>query len=1284
VNKIAYLSDISAIVTLGKNGFDLHAFRLSDTSNLDDAQITLYSENNEILFQGKSDKSGNLSVNLSEFDQKKPKSIYIKSDDEENFIVFEQAINGVEMSDESKNRALIYLTSEILRPNEKLEGVIIAKNESYEPIKNLPLKVKIFDPKHRIFKEFSKTADEFGLIELNEELSENTGIYTINVEFEGKNIAKKSFSVEAFTPNQVKSEILANKSEFIAGENPEISLIANYFFGDPAANLRANLVSNYSEIVLNLGDFKDFSFVNKLIYNPNLLKSEKIDFTIGNDGTKSLILTPNTDFKVSNALNLGLNLSVLSGNRNSNEYKNLTIYPHSALTGIKSSTDYAISGTQTEFSTVSLEPITKERLSRNLNIKIYQKDWQIFLFDSHFDENDDYILVDSFETNTSNFTYNFTQGGEYLIVANDYAAGSSASCELYVAGNYGQARIKNDKITETKVILDKKEYKSGDEMSVSLSSIIDEGVAYVVFGSKDEIYAKKIVNVKNGKADVSFRIPPKFAGAHVMATVFREAKNLPTPLRTYGVAEVKANSDDKKMNLALNLPISAKNGEEIHLKISANPNSEVAVFIVDEGVLDIIKQREINAFDYFNVAKRNQMRLFDIFSDLSTYFSEAEALKFGSDRMLSAKAMLKNDMSPIKAKNIETFKITEVAKTNDNGELEIVFKTPNAFNSQLRITAIALNGEKIASANKYMNIKDDIVLKAGAITYITQGDELNLPLNVINTTNEEQNLTLKAKTSDNVHLNIDQISFALKPLSNLRIHTKLKALNLGDANISVEIANEKEKFTNVSQFSVLSQYPLSHFEAAGYSNAQTVDLALNEAYKKAAVSVSKSPAVLLSAYTEYLLQYPHGCTEQLTSKLLALDNLYANGENSEKRAKFRDEAIANLISRLRNDGSFSYWRAGAVNEFASIYASDVLLGVNQKQNFMTETQKERILGFLKQNFDDNFLKLYAAFVLSENGALETSQINYLLDNKLYEFGYLGQYLMAAILKNAAMQGEFEQVFGAIDFNKKGEYKQKNFDSDTRNWAFALYIHSRIAKADEKSQFLIDNLVKNLNVKSTQSKAFILRAFRSFFDDDAPLNFALKINGKELHFSETLDEIFDLKSAEIGISSETDFYYSVASFGYEALPLKNGFDNQKLDIYREFVDANSLENIDLNGLKIGDQIYSKVAVRAGNFYTNVLVDEQISSCFEVVNERISGTQKQKQMQNQAKIEYQDIKNERVVSFLAPLRKGEIYYIYTPLRVVLSGECALPAVRVEYMQDENIANYAIEAMKFRVNE
>lgn len=1286
VSRVVYISDITASVTLSKDEAYILATRLSTAEPLSRAKVQFFSDKNELLHEEKTDRHGVLRIKQKDLLSKNPKSILIRDGKESGFVIFNEALVDISKTTNSA-RAILYLASDLISPNENISGVLALKNTEFVSLKNMPVALKIKDPKGVEIVNKSLKTDEFGVIKINENIGETTGFYNIEAIFEDKIIANKTFSVENFIPNRVKNDILTQKDEYYHNELIKANLVSNYLIGSPASKLKASLQSTYLEKKLNFND--GFSFVNETLENKNAINKDDKNFILDNEGKKELVIPNFSDLKVSNAYEIMLNFSTNDDGKNVNSYKNIVLYPFKTLTGIRANRDFVKTNDIVDFTTISLDSKTKKELNSNLNIEIYKNNFDYVYNGSRYVEQNDFSLIDSFEAHEINFTYKFSDSGNYVIVAKDYINGSSASVSVDVSGWGYYGKLNPKELQSAKIKLEKTTYKPKEIIKGVVNSQIKEGILNISLVA-DEILDYKVIELKNGSAEFELQTPKNFNGAHINAVIFRSSTKSHEPLRTLGNTFVSADYTDKKPSIEIINEKILKNKKTSEVIIKTEPKSKVVLFAVDEGILDIISQKELNAFELFNKPIYKDLKYYDIYDNLSTYFANVKELSFGGDSITNL-AKAKRDLSPVKNNKEKSFIVLKDAISNDLGEARFDLAFANNFNSKVRLSALIISENGVNSVNSYMEVKDDIIIKPAQITYLVKNDDINLPISILNTTNEDKNLTIEITNSDNIKISNLKSTLEVKALQNAHESIKINALDLGDAYIKFLIKS-KQNYQNEIKFNIISQYPASKFYKSGFIKSKEDFNISDDSYKEVFINVSANPNSL--NIMSDLEKYPYGCTEQIASKMISSHYSYLLDLNQSKLDLLKKQAGV-LISRLKNNGNFGYWSSyGHVNKYASIYASDILLWLDTKYKLLSNSQKELIFSALAQDHDDKFLQLYAYFILNQHKRLKLTQINSIYDNKIYENNLLSKYLMSAILKTNSMQKEFESLY--LDIKKEkiqvSKFIDDYFDSDIRNAAFTLFIQAQINQKDEISDYLVKFITNNLsNVSSTQEKAFVIRAFGEYFKDkDEAVKFNLKINEEDKNYEAQISRKFDLNNKMISITPhESDgVFYSLLSFGYEAKPLKHqNFDSsqyytdRQIKIYREFVDNNG-KKVNLNMLKIGDRFFSKIKVYSNFWVNNLAIDEGISSCFEAVNERLYPNIRTSNTKDKVNFNHKEYLFDRVVYFPESF-DGEIE-IFTPFNVVMSGVCFMPAIKAEYMQDERLNDYDLEMFKFNISD
>ena len=1305
VSRVAYLSDITAQVVLLERGALIYTSRLSNGEELSRAKVKIYSDKNELIAEDKTDGDGILRLENMEILAKNPRSIEISKGDEHAFVLFNNAVASVEKTITAK-RPFVYLASELISPNERLLGTIVMKNRDFSSLKNTPIKFKIYDPSGTVVITRAQNTDEFGSVKIDELMGEKSGTYRLDLIYEDKIIASKSFSVENFVPNRIKNEILTAKDEYGADEIITLKLSSNYLAGAPAGDLKGSLEANAYEKELKIKGYEGFSFLNDRLKKKGATQLRRAEFTLSSAGKKELALSPAAaDLNVSNAINILLNFSVTEEGKNVSAYRNLSYLPYDRIVGIRASKDFISSGDSVKFGFALLDSKTKTDVKGKIDVEIYRDDFTYVYDGNRYVEQESFNLVSAVSTDAREFEYKFQNGGNYLIVANDYSSGASAGVRVDVSGwgYYGRVNAKDVQSAKIKLANDK--VKAGDKIKGVINSPVESGVLNISLVG-EQVYDYKILSIKGGSAEFELSVPDNFVGGHINAVIARAATPAAMPLRAYANVPVALDASSHKAGVQILAEKSYKNGQNAQISVKSEPNSKVILYAVDLGILDIVSQEELDAFKAFDVSAYFALRYFDIYDDLSVYQTTAKELSFGGDGVI---AKAKRNLSPVENKKQKKFIKMLIAKADANGEAKFELAMPKNFNSTIRLSAMAIGeAATIGSANVEAKVRDDVIIKPADLTYMVRGDEISVPLTLINTTDKEQKAVLKISSSPSVAISGGEANFTLKPLEVKHTNFTASALDIADANIKFDLDANGQKFSSDVEFDIISQFPRSKLFHVSYGD-KPVTLKIDPSYKEIYTHISATPNAFSLADELYL--YPYGCTEQLASRMIAVD--YVARKDSNKTLTNRvNEYASRILSRLKPNGDFGYWSAhGVTNYYASIYASDVLLELDARYKFLSNKQRSLIFSALKSSYkDQDTLRIYADFVLDQYGKLDDDEINFVYDSDLYKDSPMASIALAAILKKHNMTTEFEFMLEKIDeanYDYADNGAGLTFASDVRDAAFKLYAFGKAGIKDDSTARTVDAIIRDLkNINNTQERASVIRGFDAYFKDSKKeAHFTLKYDGEAKNFNSPLDTKLAVKDGAIEftpMSGNGELFFTALGFGYESAPLKHealsiqslnahSMDSKRIEIYREFIDARG-NIVDLNKLKVGQKIYSKISWRANYYLYNFVIDEAMPSCFEAVNERLGSAAQARVegMQDSVALEHTEYLYDRVLRFP---KSGYFYYdprdgenssgvIYTPINVIMAGSCALPAISIEDMQYEQVNNYDLQTLKFKV--
>jgi len=269
---------------------------------------------------------------------------------------------------------------------------------------------------------------------------------------------------------------------------------------------------------------------------------------------------------------------------------------------------------------------------------------------------------------------------------------------------------------------------------------------------------------------------------------------------------------------------------------------------------------------------------------------------------------------------------------------------------------------------------------------------------------------------------------------------------------------------------------------------------------KLAVTVSSSPWLPKIAGLPVILEYPHGCFEQISTKLLGysfLANLLAYLPDAAARdAEYRqvlERGMKQFNDSLLSDGALPYWPGGdTANPFVTCQA---FWAINESVNAGFEAPeglREKLAGALKKILNGqmpaaSFERCFALFVVTQ---YQTEDDFKAISHDLYlrrnDAGDEGRALLAiALHRQDIMPREKEQLLKELDAPiKERAFNPKTLSSATRAEAICALAFDTIAPklyTPQKRQRIRDRMLALMDSSaslSTQENLWLLLEFKS--------------------------------------------------------------------------------------------------------------------------------------------------------------------------------------------------------------
>ena len=770
------------------------------------------------------------------------------------------------------------------------------------------------------------------------------------------------------------------------------------------------------------------------------------------------------------------------------------------------------------------------------------------------------------------------------------------------------------------------------------------------------------------------------------------------PIRMYGVVPFTVTSPESHLAPIIHMADEVKPEAPCHVMVSEKNGREMAytLAIVDEGLLDLTRFRTPDPWQAFNAREALGVNTWDLYNYVvGTYGGRIEQLFSigGDDALNKGPKAIVNRFKPV-VQFAGPFLLKKGEKRQH------IYKMPN-YNGRVRVMVVAGNGEAYGNTEKSVLVRKPVMLLGTLPRVIGIGEEMVVPATVFATEKGVGDVQVTIACSGNMEvvgekshmLHFETVSDKLAQF-RIRVkdtpgagHVKITATGGGEKSVyetDIEIRSVRRPQIKVTPVTL----------EAGKSWKGTVGLPGVEGTNSLVLEMSDVQPVNLSTRLSYLLGYPHGCVEQITSK--AFPQLYLSGFASLTREQEQstEATVKEVLRRLRSyqtvDGSFSYWPGGtAPNAWGTVYAIHFLLEAEKKGYLVPEGMKRNALNDLSRiarNWkpeasysaeSEEMTQAYRLFVLALGQVAEVGAMNRLKESKTLMS--MSRYLLAAgyaLVGRPDVSKELVVKTTALTTACSG-YDQ-TFGSDLRDTSIRLMTLC-LLDGGKEAALLANEISKTLasdDWLSTQSTAFSLVALSDYMEKykmSGSMDFSYAVDGKAKKVSTTrniwtetlLDKTAFSASLELKNTGKSTLFARLVAEGIPAEGKEEAYANG-LTLAVSYMDHDG-HPVNTSALQQGTNFTAVVTVSNSSprGYNHLVLTEVFPAGWEILNTRfLTGDTVDNQVTG---VNYQDIRDDRAYSYIDYLPAGKQVTVRINLCAVYPGRFYLPPVYCEAMYD-----------------
>ena len=1290
--KIVIPSSYGIHAELGRAQFKVFIHDLDSSDLRAEVPIQIYDRYSRILFDGKTNNRGELSMDWDE--SRRPGLIIAGDTARRSYLsLSSEYLKTRYVKEKSFFRVTGFLERKLFRPGEDIPGAFNIRSEDFTPVRSMPVRIRLVDPAGKEVLSRHSMTNSMGILPIRilSDYTWKTGPYRIYARFAGHERLLERFSLESFLPPRIK--VHAEVINPLIGRDSVLRIKGNaaFLFGAPASKMPILIQVNgrpRDAVHKNLDGF--VMGVELEEAHSQLIPLATLKTFCDQDGDFEISVRLKNSPGLPQHLEGQVEVQALDEGREVNHYLKFQYYPAGQFIGIRPLFSGTIQRSQKhDFEVKFLNiPSESEVLSPFL-AQFYRKIWK-WSFDQAQNQSryrQELQLVKSQTISEgSQFTTVLEGAGSYVLIVTELSSGAKGSHHYYVSG-YGDQELRpGDSLKAIKLLTKEDSIQPGETLSIQVQSPVT-GILHCTLYDH-QIYSSRSIPLNSLTTSISLSIPqtlePAVDHLNIRAQVSRAlsgANPQRFPIEASGIKTLFYDRSDRGQVLELNDPLSLRSRgmQKITLSGVTDPATQIYASIVDTGIHALIRDRFQPLENLLRAPIPSSLQAYHFYDQLDDPSLDYPMLRFGGDAAdMQQKARQKNlppDSLNERVKPQAHF--LGPLQADKSGSVSLGFQ-PDGFQGEVEVRVGAIGKDSVSSVSKTFKIKDQATLSGSFPRYLYEGDEFLVHLRAFTTEKWKSGLKLGQYFSD--HLNIENLPERLfengKESEHLQL--RLKAIRRGSGYLKLRLLDGSTEVTSleihlpVQELLVQNEFFLQE-QVSGVWIPELPKAYRRLKEKKLDLHIDTDPYRILKPHLQDLINYPYGCAEQISSRLLALrfiSRLKGTQDWPEDKGKLEgllSGGIAKLRALHQSNQGYRLFPGGNIHAQLSLYVIEVLQNLNEIQGVkdLLKGSQNTLLKIMNNPKSDTLSRFHAAYLLAARDHLRISDWNQLLKE---EKDNTSKLIKALTASTYSLLGQKEKA--RTLFNQLGQFQHKDhsamFSSRLRSESWVDYLgvrHGDFPKNKVRERAFQD--FRNRRYLSTQEKAQLIRTLVSAQPKSTPgpLRAELKIlQDPKILIEDTHEYSSDLISfAKSPIHLEVRqglAQISLSIIGKGEVPIyekNNGF-----GLSQEILNAKS------DSLVVGSEITLRQKIQSAK-RDNLVLKFMLPACMEAINPRLKG---QSLATRNVNMEYADFRDDRVLLFFHTKANG---WIDLPMQIIQSGKCQIPFSSLQAMYQPSLQDY-----------
>ena len=1305
-----------------------------DTNPVGKAQVTVYNFQLQPIGKGETNGEGFVEISskgtpfivVAEAEKQKA---YVRVVDGEEQSVSRFDVGGKEIQKGLKG--FIYGERGVWRPGDTLHiSFILEDREKRIPDKH-PVALEIYNPKGQFYTKMISTQgmNGFYTFDVPTQAGDPTGLWNAYIKVGGTTF-HKGLRIETIKPNRLKINLTLPKILQSTDKNVTVPLASAWLTGATASKLKAKVEMSLSKVNTQFKNYGQYIF-NDPATDFTTIKTDVFDGILNAEGKAGVTLKVPAATNAPGMLNATFTTRVFEPGGDASIYtQSIPFSPFVSYVGINLNQPkgkYIETDKDHVFDVVTVNSQGQPVNRSNLEYKIYRISWSWWWENSDesfgtYINNSSITPVASGKLQTSGgkttfkFRVDYPSWGRYLVYVKDKDSGHATGGTIYVDWPESRGRSNKTDPSGIKMLtfsLDKDSYEIG-ETATAIIPAAAGGRALVSIENGSSVLHRKWIEVTNeGDTKYTFEITPEMTPnvyLHISLLQPHAQTINDLPIRMYGIAPVFVTNRQTVLQPQIQMPEVLRPETDFNVTVSEKSGKPMTytLAIVDDGLLDLTNFKTPDPWNEFYSREALGIRTWDMYDNVLGASAGAYSSLFsvGGDATLKPADAKANRFKPV-VKFIGPFYLEKGRQQTHTLKLPM-------YVGSVRAMVVAGQDGAYGNAEKTAFVRTPLMLLSTLPRVLSIQEEITVPVNVFAMEKQVKNVTVSLQASGGgvqIEGSHQQSLTFNRPGDQLVFFTLKTGNKTGKATIKLTASGGGQQTKETIEIEVRNPNPIvtlrsSEWIETGQNKELSYQLGSLSANNLIKLEVSRIPSVDISRRFDFLYNYQHHCTEQLTSKALPLLFIAQfktiDTREAEKIKANVQEAIRQIYARQLPNGGFVYWPGNAVaDEWISSYTGMFLTLAQEKGYAVHANVLNKWKRFQRaaaqnwrmpqeannwQQWQSELQQAFRLYTLALAGAPEYGAMNRMKEQPGLSIQAKWR-LAAAYALTGKMKPAEELVYNAETTVIPYSSMNQIYGSSDRDEAMileTLLLMNRERDALQQAKVVSKNLSQE-NWFSTQSTAFALMAMGRLAEKlSGSLDFTWTWNGKQQPAVKSAKAVFEKeistspKSGTVAVKNQGKGALSVdlitrTQLLNDTLPAIS--DNLRMDIRYASMDGKPMSVNDIRQGTDFTAIASISNTSGTTDYTNLALTHIIPSGWEVYNERMTVPEAEPQETTDSsgnvsgQYTYQDIRDDRVLTYFN-LRRGETKIFTIRLQATYAGNFILPAVQCEAMYDVNV--------------